>query len=399
MPEIPQTVWILGSGFSQPLGGPLLDQLMAPGTEEDLQALKMVGGAGPDSPAFITRLFNAGRPHSDRDRGRLHKVDGKKYTRALWKHAEQFLEHVDRASDNPESVAAHGIRRLEQQLAGGAGTGTSVSLKNIAAAARRLVACQCLLFTEDADQDSEVWRTYKAWAGKLMQQNKVDGEVVLRGRAKDNPWTHVVATFNYDRVPEILKFDVHLPIAKQADSRALPAYKLHGSVGWKIDSGRTGTESVAPHEQRPLEALSADPHGAPEVAIAVPGGSKAKSVDTLFGPLWRWTTSSIEKANSVVFVGYRFPESDADAREKLLGALSKKRQPHLVVNIVLGPQTGSDMVVRMRELVRYALENGDRRELGGVRGAGGTYSLKVHPLYAQDFIALWEPRLTYASEY
>jgi hypothetical protein len=62
-----RTVWILGSGFSQPLGGPVLNDLIAPGVDEDLVSQGFQDGNGRKAFKFIARLFNAGRPHANRD--------------------------------------------------------------------------------------------------------------------------------------------------------------------------------------------------------------------------------------------------------------------------------------------------------------------------------------------
>ncbi|MBK7582517.1 MAG: transposase [Myxococcales bacterium] len=56
---------------------------------------------------------------------------------------------------------------------------------------------------------------------------------------------------------------------------------------------------------------------------------------------------------SIVFVGYRFPPTDAQARSELLGAIMKNVQRHIDLHIVLGP-TRNDV---------HALKGGDPEQL------------------------------------
>jgi hypothetical protein len=96
-----------------------------------------------------------------------------------------------------------------------------------------------------------------------------------------------------------------------------------------------------------------------ELAIATPGPSKKREADECFRELWKLAREALAEADAIVFVGYRFPETDADAREQLLTAIGKngapgsKRRPHnLKCHIVLGNKSPQD-VDRLEALLRF----------------------------------------------
>src|SRR4051812_45259845 len=92
-----KAVWILGSGFSKSLGGPLLNDLL---TERG-------------------RVEIASRfPKLSDLWGKAHKVyqehlrnDEVKAGARLWAHAEEFLDLVDVAVENPDSTANAVLRQ------------------------------------------------------------------------------------------------------------------------------------------------------------------------------------------------------------------------------------------------------------------------------------------------
>src|SRR3954463_12154597 len=70
------TVWILGAGFSRPLGGPLIDDLLAYREKAGLGGV--VGSTGLAQGNYEARVvFNWGRKQG------------------YWSHAEQFLDMVE----------------------------------------------------------------------------------------------------------------------------------------------------------------------------------------------------------------------------------------------------------------------------------------------------------------
>ncbi len=138
-------------------------------------------------------------------------------------------------------------------------------------------------------------------------------------------------TFNFDAVPEILQTsegrlsvvdptNVKASIKAAHDQDKAPVLKLHGSLTWSTIVGGDGFEMTNQPETA-LEYL-----GTREVVIGLPGPKKrglyAKTLNELRGA----AEQALLVAGQVIFVGYRFPPTDADARRFLLEAIRK--QPH-----------------------------------------------------------------------
>src|SRR5205823_2681786 len=91
--------------------------------------------------------------------------------------------------------------------------------------------------------------------------------------------------------------------------------------------------------------------GDDELSIAAPGPSKQSLSAGAFQPYWEQAMEALRTASAIVFVGYRFPPTDAEARERLLGAIRENTQEYLAVHTVLGPSTNSDDSRRLSGLV------------------------------------------------
>src|SRR4051794_35737177 len=104
-PEGKQSVvWILGSGFSKPLGGPLLDELIS---------MQMVGDFSnwpdfyhePNTPEGDDKVKCAEAVYEIYERG--IKPPSK-----LWSNAEEFLERLDVACQTTTNLWPFRIRQL-----------------------------------------------------------------------------------------------------------------------------------------------------------------------------------------------------------------------------------------------------------------------------------------------
>jgi hypothetical protein len=168
---------------------------------------------------------------------------------------------------------------------------------------------------------------------------------------------------------------VQLPPQKDANFAISPgqtvaAYKLHGSVNWEQDPNESCVR-VAGEDH----AATCDPR---KLMIATPGPGKVNATK-VFRRLWERAEGALQIADAVFFVGYRFPPSDSRARQRLLGALgANSRRPFL--HAVLGPNLGHQDVARLSAMLRYCCPNSE---------------VKVHPLFAEDFLSLATPRLLY----
>lgn len=121
-----------------------------------------------------------------------------------------------------------------------------------------------------------------------------------------------------------------------------------------------------------------------ELAIATPRPSKLKEAKG-FESIWNLACEALDTADAIVFIGFRFPETDAYARERLLEAIGKNSGPLMLhVNVVLGrPGPDTD---RLSALLHLA---GRRRQRPTNVVAVPPVHVPVHPLYGQDFLAMF----------
>jgi hypothetical protein len=363
-----KTVWILGAGFSRSLGGPLLDDLLSPPTIQFVQSLYA------DNSHFNGSTATAHRVRS------LFENFGPTATapsRRLWPDAEAFLDQLDAAARGPNSPAAKRMEMAATMSAGGISNWPELST-----AARRLVAASCLAFLKDADLDEERWQPYRSWAGALVPSD-------------------TIVTFNYDRVLETLgSFDVKVNRPSRSGGEKPLALKLHGSVDWyrKTDDDGSVTYSAASEEF----ALTCP---GDQIGIATPGPTKRLATGEL-AVQWTRAMNEITEAAIIVFIGYRFPPSDAEAREKLLGAIRENKSRHLQLHIVLGPELKHRDVIRLEQLLRYAMKRRGRWDLydedSRVVEVGtdpGTFTLSTHALFAEDLLTVWDRDLLWPPKF
>ena len=216
------------------------------------------------------------------------------------------------------------------------------------------------MFLERADLEQERWRPYRRWAELLGPR-------------------HTIINFNYDRVVEMLS-PQNLKVAGVDATNVSASFpllvKLHGSVDWQ----RCATESDVEIKRSPDQNFAVTcPDD--ELCIATPGPAKAFRSAEL-ASLWEIACSALREADRIVFIGYRFPETDALARERLLGAIAQnKGEPGpaiLKVEMVLGPDRNHKDVVRLAEMLRVVAD----------RGRPAQSLVDVHPLFAEDYFSI-----------
>lgn len=377
-------VWILGAGFSRPLGGPLLGKMLSPESQRDL------GVRYPRAPLWAPQakaalwLYQYGRA-GRKDNAILSRGDGQHHEgEELWEDAEQYLDFLDTAAE--KGAGSPACERLLQIL-GDPRVGFfelpygHASLKLIAAAGRRLIAAECCAFLEGLDPDSERWSPYQRWLGQVFTWGE-----------------DTVVTFNYDLVPEMLAQsrgmrDFFQYRTKQPSQSLL--LKLHGSVNWVRLYNERGEPDGLDTNAGIRAAIEREDR---DLAIAGPGPSKKAFSGGSFAWCWTEAVAALEQATAVVFVGYRFPPTDAEARERLLGAIRRNNQQHLAIHTVLGPDVSSNDSRRLRGLVEHALA-GVRRPAAAIaerydplKTDGRWYSLEQQPLWAEDFLSVVDRR-------
>lgn len=353
----PKVVWVLGSGFSRHVGGPLLNQLL---TRRALEETDHVFHKPtlPGRQAVYEIFRNHSKPISNAP---------------YWEHAEEYLDFLDTAV--PEDAKRHEIvkRLAKSEIA----DGFNGSPKQLWERACIAIGAECSAFLSEADLDGESWEPYLRWAEDLV---KPDDAII---------------TFNYDRVLETLgdhpdrvrligERTVQLPHGGSVKPSMVPIYKLHGSVDWFLSEGKVIRNSGG------FAAAVAAGH---IPLIATPGGTKKSYCDLYLKNLWSAAKAHLRAADAVVFMGYRFPPSDSQALTELLGALKQNEQPNLRVHTSLGPITSEADTVRLGSLLRHTLR-GKRTEAQSSRyqppaGSGIKYfQVLIQPLYAQDFMSV-----------
>jgi hypothetical protein len=168
-------VWVLGSGFSVPLGGPTLTSLLS-----------------SDSKAVVARIYPQNkypRLYEDQyftysykvfDYG-LGNAPRNRTLPKMWADAEEYLDYLDTAVTFPQSPAAARVNSVINST----GLARTVEIPLLAVTTRRIIAAECSVFLEGTDTNLEKWRPYYRWA-KMLDYN------------------HTIITFNYDRVLEIV---------------------------------------------------------------------------------------------------------------------------------------------------------------------------------------------------
>jgi hypothetical protein len=252
--------------------------------------------------------------------------------------------------------------------------------------ARHLIAAECCAFLEKVDPQREQWDPFRSWESELGP-------------------TDTIITFNYDRVLETLA-EAHNRRAQQLrfpmsqlktirpgrveeDMRdsvgCCPVMKLHGSVDWRLVSKDPAAIEIM--DGKPTFAIDCKPE---DLAIATPGPSK-KDLTVAFADLWRQARKALSEASVIVFVGFRFPPTDSDARRELLGAIRENHAPNLSVHIVLGPAgEHSKRLESLLEFVRPIEPVPAANALSkGNLNRNRQYKVTVHPLYAQDFFSVF----------
>jgi hypothetical protein len=369
----PKTVWILGAGFSQSLGGPLLDDLFR---------------SDPDVGLFFPDEGFPGLAQTITDIETLFQWGMRVENR--WSNAEDFLAFVDDASSDSASGASSGLfgsllfrARTRSLLGEWAGkphftrSGDTVRfLVRLPSEVRRALAAECSRFLLDPDLNSERWLPYQEWAGSLV------------------PGANTVISFIYDLGLETLspsKFFVPLPSEAQTlPEMRVPVLKLHGSVNWSL------ANDACARAEHPK--ILADTNG--QIAIAAPGRSKKRMIDDVFRPLWEVAKQELKRANAIIFLGYSFPKSDAKARHELLSAIREDECGTRLrrFDIVLGHDVKQPQTQRMLALLQACSKGRGLPSHPAVeasqpsRGDSSELSIVLQPLWVEDYISDYAAR-------
>jgi len=144
-------------------------------------------------------------------------------------------------------------------------------------------------------------------------------------------------------------------------SQGPSVFHLHGHVGWRRD-----TNGLI-HRGDPTAHV--DPDAA---VLGMPGPTKKELSESQLDQVWNLAFHELREADRVVFVGYRFPESDGLARQKILDALRANQKAR--VYIVLGP--GNKDIARVQAMINWTRVSG--------------LDAEVEQMWAEDFFEAFE---------
>ena len=368
-----RVVWILGAGFSQPLGGPLLDDLVSPERLTRVRERVAYECERTNDPTPSARLTDWSKVIE------LYKMArGVKRPNGLVANpgpygpvanAEEFLEIIETAEalDGAEITRRHAQARIRQWISE-EGVLASLQNKSILTLTRSYVAAACSEFVETSEQELEKWLPYKRW-GKSLTKNDT------------------VISFNYDRVVELAvggKLHTFIPDDFALPDNAPCLLKLHGSVDWLVDGDRVQKSTNAWIDIATKEPL-----------IVAPGPAKASVRNGKFKPLWDQAIARLAAADVIVIVGYQFAAGDAYARTTLLNAIDRQQTRRLTACIVLGAERTPE-VERVLGMLMWALPKTKNGKGIHVADRGDTIldgvcasAIVLEPMRSQDFLSVF----------
>jgi hypothetical protein len=362
MPKRGKVAWILGSGFSRSLGGPLLRDLLSDRRRQLVDAVFRNQDGKPTLPAERVVAYNV-----------FHAFKEGRDQPGYWQDAEEFLDFVDVANDEKEPRRAMLEQLLRQRT-------QASSVEEVRDLAILSVASEVSTYTEVPNLRGESWQPYQRWKKQLVKQ----GDAIV--------------TFNYDLVVERLStngesdlFGPHTVFTPymHEDPSGVPIYKLHGSANWAFQERNPSAFQEYAHvggfagsDKKPL--------------IASPGATKLRLCQGELQQIWQEAKKRICEADVIVFIGYRFPPSDSHARTEILGAIKANDAPYLRVHTVLGPNLNEPDSVRLSAMLHRTIRAGGKHEhetpdLPPNKEQAKSlprYNVVQHPLYAEDFLSV-----------
>lgn len=353
-------VYILGAGFSMPLGGPSFNQLVS--KTEERKVIETLGDF---------ELGNEGQFFREMDEVLTS------LWKAIGKHGPVNLEELLEIVDYADQVSQVDLRRV---IVDGLNFCCGHSerkwrdrdMRNVGRIIRHRIAISTTLFHEQVPETSERWMPYKKWFSSLTTDD-------------------TIITFNYDSVVErAAKLSGRpyyenscTPLALTDPRDGKPSLlKLHGSSDWyfvgDVSNKTIGDIVVGRCDWREYFRQEMN------IMIGTPGLAKPTMSAGVFRPLWEKAEMAIQQADIVSLVGYSIPATDNLAKalieDNLAAATNLK-----AVNVVLGPSAGTPLAFRVTEILTQAC--------AGLPKAPYTQSrVKTWYRYSQDFIHRYRPK-------
>lgn len=359
-------VWILGAGFSYPLGAPLFGGLFSNAYTilSDSARMRFNDKNGEDNRR--RRFFRAVASHVYRQGAKsdfwgdpeqflqrcCDALDiGKEsvFWDWLWNKGSEGVEFVGLSEDPMIDAFQNKVRKDQPDF----------YLSSMLDSAREEVAVEVSTFLMGERFEGERWLPYKEW---------------LKGLTGFD----TILTFNYDQAIEMLWGEIR-PFALncpkpgtdgvRAERHRPTIFKLHGSAGWKVKKSEAhgGVIDLAQTEVEDCDELldflndfSYRPF------IFTPGPEKHGLSSQ--GSYWNVAMNELREAEEIHVIGYRFPDTDTFAQQQLLDAMADN-STCFWVNIVLGPDVNNPQARRCARLI-------------GSRGL----EARTLELYSQDYL-------------
>ena len=324
-------VYILGAGFSRPLGGPLFNNLL---TMEYWKSHSEKIGLAAEMRDCLELLHRPGTRPIDEALGLSSRLN-----------AEELIALLEWCYLNPNSIRSKLVYEPFPVIAAKIMSlkDTGRFLRKVYMDLKRLVACQCNTFTQHLEAETDLVAPYVAWLKNLTPRD-------------------TIVSFNYDTAVESIAQTCGIVFPKEVGCYATNTPHLmhvHGCVNWVLG----GDDKITYREYAYSKVVN--------LSIGLPGIAKARITENdQIRLLWDSMKHALSDADVISIIGYSMPATDNMARQAILDSLRTGQR----VNLVLG--NDSFTAGRMQSLIQPIV---------------GTNSLGVSrivdmKMYAQDYL-------------
>lgn len=365
-------VYILGAGFSYPMGGPLFADLFSQSipyrflnfTEFDPDVLNQ-----PDNLDQLGLLAQFVKVFPNYYRGfkQTNNID----------NPEQFLEYCDCALNDKEVWFTICLLQRFHQL-------NRERQESLSANEKRklihdvIIACKIRLvletntFVSNIPDDSDRWSPYSQWFDKLGTNDTIISlnydllvETIAQKAGRPFPGRDFKLKEDCARVDDLL--------AQNEREANLPLLcKVHGSVDWieenDVAFAKRYTVDDCFFGYTPL--------------LGTPGTGKIGLSKGSLKRVWQTALERLRQAHVISIVGYSLPQTDNDFRIKLLDSIVGTNGNLKAINIVLGPPTPHSQ--RAQAILKQATKLSTP--------CGKSIEVNLLPIYAQDYLPYYRPR-------
>jgi hypothetical protein len=355
-------VYILGAGFSKPLGCPLFTDLFSESYNRIVPSLNY-----QESPeSYILSRIVREMPVA------FHKLKNSSNV----KDPEHFLELCDYATlplygwfyeSYRDNLVWLDSAYSDAQLC----FHDNDVLEQLVSAARIRLALETNHMVTTTSENSERWLPFERW---------------FRGLGK----TDSIISLNYDLLVETVAKKIGRPfpgrdfykqddiasveelLSENLEHANLPLLcKLHGSVDWVMRDRKAYAKRYSVFDYF---------EGYPPL-LGTPGNGKIRLFEECLRRVWLTAIERLREAHVISIVGYSMPETDNDFRIKLLDAIVGTNGNLKAINIVVGsPSPQSQRARAILEQATRLFAPDDHRP-----------TVNLLPIYAQDYLPWYRP--------